>query len=67
MSQFLDYRVNISGCALTIAPDAEKERCQQQNAAMKVLYDSGCRRLVAPKLLPITGDNEVYIIRGYLD
>jgi hypothetical protein len=60
----LDYLARVSGCVLAVSSDPEAERYHQQNIGMKLLYDSGCRRIVAPKLLPRTGDGEVYLLRG---
>jgi hypothetical protein len=63
----LSVRVVVSGCALSGARCADMERHHQQNRAMRQLYDAGCRRIVAPKLMPRTGDAEVYLIRGFIE
>ncbi len=54
----------VSGCLLTIG-DPEQERRYQQHIAMARLYALGCRKIVAPKRLPNTGDAEVYLLRGF--
>jgi hypothetical protein len=56
----------VSGCALTIAHDAQQERNYAINRAMKELYDAGCRRIIGAKRLPLTGDGESYIVRGFV-
>jgi hypothetical protein len=61
----LDYRVMISGFEL--ARDAAGARAYHFNKAMRVLYDSGCRRIrSAVPVRPRTGDAEVYLVRGWL-
>lgn len=56
----------VSGLALAVARDPEMERRHAQNDAMRELYEFGCRRLVAPKLMPRTGDGEKYLVRGFI-
>lgn len=56
----------VSGCALTIAPNPKEEIDFQINRAMKRLFDEGCRRIIGAKRLPITGDGEAYLLRGWL-
>ena len=58
-----DCRVMVSHVQLAVARYPDMERHYQQNLAMRKLYEKGCRRIIAPVLLPRNGDAEVYLIR----
>jgi len=67
MGPGLSCVARVSGLILAIAPDAKSERNYQINSAMKRLYDAGCRRIIAAKELPRTGDGERYLVRGFIE